>query len=416
MKIVTASHGSIAAAGDITITINNNDGAGYEELLQKILCELGITDYGLAKSLDLEKDDRSAEEKINNILMVVKSSAFAPNSSYDSYFADVHSLENLIRSAVKSLREQDYMLAHAKFQKALSTDPADDIKQKLVYDYFVSGYVGFSLASDVQAIRRIITEVRTRYHNHFDRSINISIAEAHQEVATRQASDDMLIENEQIIDDLLATYGPEDLQCLNLQGLLYRRFGERKSSGARRLERLETAISVFETISRLTEGKVSVEATNNWAISLIRQYELSGDIASLDEAERLLEAIDYDSRDPLPLLDFLSLPKALNNLGNIHKQRLASTGDVYVYTKAVETYGRTERFWNEGGSPYEWAMIQKNKAEARCAYMEANGYHKPTAQTALDEIDASMKYRNQESAPYQYQRSLDVKARLQALR
>jgi tetratricopeptide (TPR) repeat protein len=413
MKIATAKNGSIAAAGDINITFTINDRASSDEIIREILRKLSI-DPGLITSLSRENEDRSAEEKISSILMVAKSSAFDRTSSYDAYFAEVNDLEMTINAAIKSLQDHDYLKAHGLFRAALESDPADKVKPRIVYDYFVSGYVGYSLVSDVDAIRGIISELRSRYHNHFDRSIDISIAEAHQEVATRQVSDEMLAENELILGDLLRSYGKDDTQCLNLLGLLYRRFGERKSVGDRRIPYLEQAMKTFLAIQRLEGDRMSVETKNNWAITLIRHFELTKDAASLDTAEALLESIDYRAQ-VLPLPDFLALPKALNNRGNIFKQRMAHSGDVHCYPAAIEQYSRTERFWDEAGSPYEWAMIQKNKADVRCEYMTIAGFHRSTADTALREIELSLKYRTEENAPYQYQRSLEVKRRLEKM-
>lgn len=415
MKIVTANQGSIAAAGDISITINNHHGADHTGFLKRLITALGIPEADLPSTWTDRLDDRSAEEKMLNLIMLAKSSALGPSTGYDPYFTEQHCIESRIRSAIKSLRNQEYLQASKSFQYVLSIGAPDAIKPKLVYDYFISGYVGYSLVSNIDALRAIISDVRTQFHGYLDQGTDILIVDAHQEVATRQLDDAMLFENEAMLMELIRKYGHENVSCLNLLGLLYRRLGERKSQGESRQLRLEQALDVFMRLSKLT-NHMSVEATNNWAITLIRHYELTGHPVSLDEAEGLLTRINFQPREPLPLGDFLSLPKALNNLGNVYKQRLTRTGDAHAYGQAIARYDQTAQFWNETSSPYEWAMVQKNKADARCAYMEMQGYHEAMAREALQEIEASMRYRTKENAPYQYQRSLDVKLRIENLK
>ena len=413
LKVVTARHGSIAAAGDISITINVHGGAQYDEIVRDILHNLNVNDPQLLSSLSKDHDDRSAEEKIGNILLVANSSALSTVFDYGHYFSGLERLKALVSLAVLRFRDHDYIAAHTLFREALELGPDAPVKLHLVYDYFVSGYVGYSLLSDVVSVRSLLSELRDKYYDLFDRSISISMAEAHQEVATRQVSDEMLQENKQMVDELLQRHGWLDVQCLNLEGLLYRRFGERQSSGDQRVVYLEKAISTFEEIQRVAGDEMGIEAKNNWAIALIRHFELTNLESSLNEAEELLRSIDHELSTPLPLSDFLALPKALNNLGNVSKQRLALTRDAQFYTDAVENYGRTERFWDEAGSPYEWAMIQKNKADVRCLYLELFGHNQTTAERALKEIELSLRYRTKAHAPYQYERSMRVKERLE---
>lgn len=414
MKIikVTAEGQSIAAGGDVNFNIILNGSDRYEDVFAAAVDNFRIK--GIESALYTQKG-RSIEENISSVFMIANSSAFSHSDSYTQYFAENRLLETTLKSAIDALHNYDYLAAHAGFRKVLELDPADKIKSQLIYDYFVSGYVGYSLKSNVDAIRAIIADVRSRYHNHLGLSIQLSIAEAHQEVATRQAEPDMLSENEQILNDMEGLYGTSDLRLLNLQGLLFRRFGERKSSGSSRQNYLERALAVYDRIAMLAgEAGMSIEAVNNRAIALVRHFELTQDEASLAKAETMLAAINYDAQ-LLPLADYLALPKALNNLGNIYKQRLAFTRDLPYYGPALEAYGRTERFWSETGSPYEWAMIQKNKADVRCVYMEVAGFHPSIADQARQEIDLALRYRTESSAPYQYQRTLEVKTRLDNL-
>lgn len=346
--------------------------------------------------------------------MISKTSLSDTSGSYEAYFDQVGDLERYIKFGLSSLKNGQYMEAHEAFRKALSADPDDRIKPKLIYDYFVSGYVAASLVSDLESIRTCIEKLQSEYHSYFNETIDTCIAEAHQEIATRQISSDMLFENEIILTRLVKTYGEKNPVVLNLMGLLYRRIGERKSLGEQRLEYLTKALDTFATLEKIERKRLSVEVRNNWAVALIRHFEATNDTHSLDLAMTVLSAIDYEAHT-LPLSDYLAVPKSLNNRGNIFKRRMISQRDGIYLATAIDEYRKTERFWSEQSAPYEWAMIQKNKADTRCFYMEIFGYDPELAELARAEIDQSLKYRNENSAPYQYNESMKVKLRLESL-
>jgi hypothetical protein len=157
--------------------------------------------------------------------------------------------------------------------------------------------------------------------------------------------------------------GPSDTHVLNLRGLLCRLIGERaENTDAQRIYQLTSADRIFRKIKVMTNGNMGTEKCNNRAIALIRRFELSKDAKSLDDAELVLDEIDFDARSH-PLNNFLALPKGLNNRGNIGKQRLSDTKDLHWYSYAIEAYGKAEKYWNETETAYESAMIQKNKAD-----------------------------------------------------
>lgn len=413
MDIVVAKNKSVAAGRDVNITINFGTSDSKNEIVGNLLRKLGM-DPEFDKPLIGEGKALSIEERVRNILMVEKSSASDENGTYDAYFVGISGLEASVRAGIQSIKDRQYLKAHKTFEIALNSNPPEKIKTRIIYDYFISGYIGYSFVSNMDAIREIISELRLRHHKNFNRSIDISIAEAHQEIATRQTTSDMLIENEGILVELFKTYGNDDIKCLNLLGLLCRRLGERESLGDKRLHYLTKAMDTFSKIQLIEGEQMSVEARNNWSMTLIRHFEVAKDERSLDMAETILGGIDYQAKS-LPLSDFLALPKALNSRGNIYKKRMSQSADVHYYSAAIEEYDRTSIFWDESEAPYDWALIQKNKADARWEYMKISGFNKKIAETALKEISHSLKYRNESDAPYQYNRSMDVKIQLEKM-
>jgi tetratricopeptide (TPR) repeat protein len=413
MKIVRANSNAIAVGGDVNLTINISEASTQYDLVYGILQALGLDADAQIRSLFVGHPTQT-DEIVRSILMIAKSTLPESNDGYDAYFRQVGDLQRYTRLGSSSLKNGKYGEAHAAFKKALSVNLDDSIKPKLVYDYFVSGYVAASLVSDLNAIRACITELQSEYQAYFDETIDTCIAEAHQEIATRQIESDMLFENESILNRLLHIYGDSNVVVLNLCGLLYRRIGERKALGDRRLNYLEKALDTFNRLEEITKSHLTVEVRNNWAVALLRHFEATNNPRSLDEAIAVLAVVDYDART-VSLSDYLALPKTLNNRGNIFKRRMVELSDGSYLIAALDEYTKTERYWTEQNAPYEWAMIQKNKADARCMYMEIFGAKRDTVELALDEIIKSLKYRNAEAAPYQYNESMRVKNRLENL-
>jgi hypothetical protein len=326
---------------------------------------------------------------------------------------ELGALTTVISAAHAAFLDRAYLKAHALFREALALPRIDEVKPQLVYDYLVTGYVGHALASDIQALRALIVSVQSEHAAYLERRAELTLLEAHQEVATRQASDEMLRENLALLAALHDRSGP-DHSSSNLEGLGYRRLGERRSSGDDRSAHLGRAAMIFEGIHADVGDAMAVEHRNNWAITLVRRFELLGGVDDLDQAERILSEINF-TQGSLTLTDYLALPKALNNLGNVFKQRVAISGDLGTLEKSLAQYAGAERFWNEESSPYEWAMLQKNRADARCAFMRLAGFDKLHAVLAAEELERALRYRTLERAPYQFERTMAVKRELEAI-
>jgi len=413
LKIVTATGGSIASGRDVNITIVNGEPLDAQAVLALIAGKLNRDPHELARAL-APGASLSADESLSQIMMFAQSSASGSEDPYVSYFSDRDHLKRLLGEARVAFERRSYLQAHHNYREALTKDDIAPLRTRLVSDYLVSGYIGFALASDLAGLDALIEDVHTRFDDALERNTEITLTEAHQEIATRQTGAAMLEDNRRLIDRLLVRHG-EEPALLNLKGLLFRRMGERRDSPDR-AGHLRKACEVFEALQEAQgdDRALPAEYQNNWAISLIRMYELNGDAAALDQAERLLAAIDFNPLH-LPVSDYLALPKARNNTGNVFKQKLALSGSYDDLDRALTEYTAAEFYWDEAHSPYEWAMLQKNKADARTTYLVRSGFERSQARAAMAELDKALRYRTRERAPYQYQRTVDVRDRLAAL-
>lgn len=407
VNVVRADSNSVAVGGDFSITINVEDAAGVLKLAAN---HLNLPTLASSANHGIQTADQIA----GGILMVAQTGIVEMTGAYDAFFTEADKFRNNVQGAEAAFRSQQFGSAHRLYGAALDTAPAE-IKPQVVFDYVASGYVAYSLQSDGEGLRALLDRCDSQFVAHMDARLKMLIAEAHQEVATRQESGSMLMENDRLLCELETEVGKDDLRLLNLRGLLFRRLGERpENSDEVRLEYLSQAVSIFQRINAVADRAMGAEILNNWAISLIRTFELTTVGSWLDEAEAVLNKIDFGAKSQ-PLNDFLALPKGLNNLGNIGKQRLQHTKDSHWYSFAIENYGKAEKYWTESDTPYEWAMIKKNMADVRCVSMEVSGFSKKTAEVALSEIEESLKYRNAANAPYQYRRSMEVKLKLEGM-
>lgn len=417
MKIVVAKNSSIASAGDVNI-YNIIVSVGAHTSAREIAGELLETLRSGSQASVLESLEvggaKSVDEKVKEVIMLSNTSAFGVGVGYDEYFSGLQNLQDLLTEGVNALRRLDYLGAHRRFKAALSraTDPR--IRRLISYDYFATGYIGYSLTGDLDELGALIGTMRSGIDATSDRRLDIIVAEAHQEMGTRLLSDDILIENETLLKSLAEKFGTSDAYVLNLRGLLSRRLGERPGPQERREARLNEACGFFRAIETLEIGTPKAEVLNNWAVTLLRLFEVTGDLRYLDMSEEKVHSIDYDTEN-IALADYLAMPKALNNLGNIGKQRLKTSGAISHYDQAMDSYSGTSRFWNEDVASYEWAMVQKNKAETRYEYMQLYGFDRVMYQAAIEEISAALRHRTATDAPYQNKRTLEVLDKLQRL-
>lgn len=409
VNLVKADSNSIAAGRDINIIL----GAEAEQVDVGKVLKLAAQRLKLPSLADSSNRTSSSTDEIaGRIIMVAQVGVIEMNGVYEDFFNEVDSLKATLQNAESAFQSQQFASAHKFYEVALETAP-QSILRRVVHDFLVSGYIAHSLKSDVASLRKLLENCRQKFIGQMDGSLKIVLAEAHQEIATRQQSASMLIENGQILSDLEEYFDADNVQLLNLKGLHCRRMGERtENSELERMRLLAEADDIFRRIHELTKDRMGAEKRNNWAISLIRMFELTSKPEFLDRAEAVLNEIDF-SVTALPFNDFLALPKGHNNRGNIFKQRLRRFSDSHCYADAIEAYSAAEKFWTEQDTPYEWAMIQKNKADVRCDYMDVDGFNQKTAEKALSEVEQSLKYRNEMDAPYQFNRSTEVKRRLE---
>lgn len=213
----------------------------------------------------------------------------------------------------------------------------------------------------------------------------------------------------------------KDPTFLIAKARLSRRLGEREC--ITRKGRLE-CLHIAEVILKwLMDNVPSQEARVELATVKLRIFEVSVPhplaCKELSEAAYLLKGGD------------MADPAALNIMGNIHKQRIKFVCKLPVhlllnYDTALKMYEKAAGFWLKVDKRYEWAMAQKNKAETRCEMIKRllrdnidpkslRLNRSEMIRSALSEIEDALIYRNKESAPFQYEKTIDVKRELEKL-
>jgi hypothetical protein len=201
----------------------------------------------------------------------------------------------------------------------------------------------------------------------------------------------------------------------NSLGLAYRRLGERGNRDV-----LRQAIVSFENGLKFTaqnsepdqhaQDTLFVELRNNIAITYIRMFELEKDEEYLNKAEaRLNECVRYidESQTLKESQDNALKSNVYNNVGNLWKQRYASSQDPLSAKKALENYTIAENFSPEKSAPYFWATIQKNKGEIKYLLSREDKDDTRIREGIVHCLD-SLRYRDRVSAPYQWLKSIAV--------
>lgn len=411
MIFVRATDHALAAGRDIVINIDAGSPALVRAIVEEELAKL----TGRPNARIRLKNNKSASiEDMNEYTHRISAVAYVQagdnRSKFRDYAADyLHRAQTneriwrLFNGVDQSFRKKDFKRAHLLLGKLLEIKELTDERDDIIENYLVSGYIYYANTGNTSGMLALIEEAQQNFFGTVNESIEYLLIEVQQEIATRQQNDTLLHDNEHLLLDFLARkeIAPEHSGLL---GLLYRRLGERGS-----VAYLRKAEDVFRAIQRKRKS-LNVEEANNFGIALIRDFELTQDASKLDEALQVLTAIDFNTqKHPLP--DYLSLPKAINNIGNAYKQKLVLTKQSDFYAQAIENYTRAERYWSEKSAPYEWAMLQKNKAETRVTYFHISGKVEVLS-TAAEEITASLKYRTEAQSPYQFARSMAVKQKI----
>ncbi|WP_156453954.1 hypothetical protein [Methylobacterium sp. CCH5-D2] len=412
MKFVRASDHSLAAGRDIIVKIDGSDPALIRTIIEQVLAEQSGRP---AARIRFHNSNNLKIEDMGEFTSRVSAFNFVQSDENRSKFREyatgylqksknAETVGRLFNGVDQALRKKEFKRAHKLLGRLLNVAGLTDERDDIIENYLLSGYISNANSGDTKGMLALIEEAHQNFFSSINEGIAYLLIEVQQEIATRQNNDNLLLENERLLLDFLSKNSiPSDSS--GLLGLLYRRMGERGS-----ITYLQKAEDIFRSILR-TRTALTAEEANNFGIALIRDFELTRNPEKLDEALSVLNGIDF-KRDDYPLVDYLSLPKAMNNIGNAYKQKLTFTGQPEFYVHAIENYTRAEAYWSEASAPYEWAMIQKNKAETRVAYYDITG-HADVLPVADDEVSASLKCRTEASSPFQYQKSMDVKQKIE---
>jgi tetratricopeptide (TPR) repeat protein len=283
---------------------------------------------------------------------------------------------------------------------------------EFVFDYFLTGYLHLANTGISSEITQLHRQAFSEYAEKIDPMLLCLLAEMQQEVATRDLKDGPLEGSLAALEELLprcSQHAEANEYCEILIALCLRRLGERG-----RTPLLEASLDLHQSLMN-EQTRRPIEIANNYGIALIRYFEETRIPKYLNDARDILEGIK-PPKDGSSVSEYQCFPKVLNNLGNIAKQLILVTNKSHYLLQAMECYGEAEKYWSEIESPYEWAMLQKNKAESRLFHMQVFGREPTLLDKAIAEIESSLKYRTQGEASWQSNRSQEVLEHLLRLR
>lgn len=283
------------------------------------------------------------------------------------------------------------------------------INAMIVEDCYQCGYLHFANSGETADFDELFSLLDLLDPKLVSHSTLCFVAEMQQEHATRMVESQQLESNLTHVRQLLETPAMNDQASLRLkilEALCLRRLGERgNESNLREAEKI--ALEVWQNHSLFP-----IEACNTLANIQLRLFSVFGDSTALERASITLSDIPY-LPDEAELTEYQAYPKCLNAHGNYFKQRLKQAASGQNYANSIEKYVAAEAFWQESNAPYEWAMLQKNKADARYVFLA--GLEDPdfdTLKLAFNEINQSLRYRTKSNAEYQHKRSMEVRFRL----
>ncbi len=316
-----------------------------------------------------------------------------------------NTLEVISKAAAIQIKKGKFGNAHKLFEDAFE-DTSNSYRDFVFKQYLITGFIHYSQENNMNGLRDLLTKRKSVIILE-DSEIDLITANIFQEICSREIDIKDLDEQMFLLHDLYVKASIETKPLMaNSLGLAYRRLGERAG-----IELLQKAISMFdEGLEYNSDNPVTeVELKDQKAITHIRIFEFNKNIVELIEAKTLLdEAIELfpsikDSRDSR------LKPRVLNNLGNVYKQ-MALCLELHKEKNAqhaIDCYVKAEKFWNEPNAKYEWALLQKNKGEAKYALAKVN-LDTNILIDALQDCSLSTKYRTLENSPYQWGKSVDV--------
>ncbi|MEM9010618.1 MAG: hypothetical protein AAGE18_05275 [Pseudomonadota bacterium] len=424
MLLVRAENHSLAAGRDLIVNITMENGrVGAEDFIYSLSQALKIPTDQLKSFF---KDSQIHSISAENISKLIERLVIELDIQDHMRQGRYSKLENITAQVSESfqklsvtLSNLESLIAQRKYREAHSeiheiiTDRLlpENYTGELIFDYFQTGYLAFANEGDRSAVQRLCRQAENEYGEHLSPALIVLLAEMEQEYATRDDDTVLLKENLRLLQNLINRHPHTRLSLEYIDiliGVCQRRIGERNEP-----EFLDLAEKKFRQCL-LKETRRNIEISNNLAITLVRKFENSGKIEELNEAETVLKEIKIPEDSSL-ISEFQSYPKSLNNLGNVFKQRIKIEPRADFVSEAIRLYSEAEKYWTEENAPYEWAMLQKNKADTRLAFGQAVFVGEEFLKKGLEGIKDALRYRTLEDAPYQYKKTVSVKEGIKAL-
>jgi hypothetical protein len=420
MTKVIAKDGSIAAGNDININLTIVNGKVDDvKLFDRVSIILGISVEEL-KSIVVDTSNIAVIGDLirstvfqQNVHALVDTGKFADISrQMNQGVAQITEIKDKGFEAESAIREGNYKAAHAAIGCIINSVVLPiKVRQQFTYEFFLTGFLHLANIGNSAQVTNLYHRAQSDFAQDLDPKLLCLLEEMQQEVATREISDKPLEENLSSLEALLSRNdltSSDRRHALMLKALCLRRLGERERTAL-----LLESIALHEDLLQDGSDRV-IEITNNYAIALIRCFEVTRELKYLNIAGSVLGRLT-PPKDGILISEYQCYPKVLNNLGNVSKQFIRVSTDSHHLSEALERYSEAEKYWNEQNAPYEWAMLQKNKAEAKLFYMQSFGAVPSLRAQALVEIERSLKHRTIDESSWQNRKSDSIKTQLLSL-
>jgi tetratricopeptide (TPR) repeat protein len=378
------------SAINIFVDINLQESPEY---LKFVLDKLNSTFHVMSEITPIQEALIKFKNQLENIVPSDKS---MPKKNFP---------QTLKEAAAFPIEQQQFGVAHNIFASVIE-GPKNEIANSVLKDYLITGFINYSQENDMAGLKKLLSK-GARFSNSEDPEIDLLIANIFQEICSRESNLDNLTNYMTTLEGFYANASTTVKPSMaNSLGLANRRLGERTGT-----ELLHKAISIFNEGLSFNKNNIvlEVDLKDQKAISYVRIFEYNKDISSLNEAENLLtDCVKLLA----PITEYRGIrlkPRVLNNLGNVYKQKSLhlETEKIQNARKAIGCYQDAEEFWTEASAKYEWALLKKNKAEAK--YALGKVCHDTTLLIeALDDCSLAVKYRNFDNSPFQWGKTVEV--------
>lgn len=295
--------------------------------------------------------------------------------------------------------------AHKHFDDLLkSVKPTDNVYKIIYKEYLITGFIAYSRVNNMKGLNLLLQKKKPLHNVEEAEIIYLNIF---QEICSRDTN---LNSMSNAVSGLERIYksskGNNKIVMANSLGLAFRRLGERTG-----LTDLEKAINLFqEGLSLNNDNEIlEVELKDQMAITHVRIFELNKDEQQLFIAEDLLNQCyktlkGLQEKDPR---NYRLLPRVLNNLGNVYKQRLLCLQDQKSAANAISCYEEAEEYWTEQESGYEWALLRKNIADTNYGLSKLLNDSSLLPDVVSDCLSA-IKYRDLKNSPFQWAKTIHI--------